>query len=300
MKKKLFLFIFLILSIFNITSVNASTKTFERTNEDLRVPDYINVTEDNKSNILLTPSVDAKEKVYDFADLFDDNQEKELFKSINKYIEATNMDLAVVTISYNNKHNASVYSDDFYDYNDFGIGPNNSGLLFLIDMDTREIYFTTTGDAIAVYTDYRKNAILDKVFRYMSDERYYEGTNIFINAILSYSSIESSSDSNYTINNDGMLVKDNSFLIGVFIFALIGTIVIILIMAYLNKTVHKANSSRSYLNNSTMRVNKVRDLFVGSHVSKVSLPSDSSSGIGGSSTHSGSSGISHGGGGHKF
>ncbi len=299
MKKRLFLLLVIILSVFWIKDVNASTKTFERTNEDLRVPDYINVTEENKSNILLTPSVDAKEKVYDFADLFDDQEEKDLYDQINKFIKNTNMDLAVVTISYNNKHNAGVYSDDFYDYNDFGIGDDNSGLLFLIDMDTREIYFTTTGDAISVYTDYRKNAILDKVFRYMSDEDYFEGTRVFINAILSYSSIESSEDTNYTIDNDGMIVKDNSFIVGVFIFALIGTIVIILIMAYLNKTVHKANSSRSYLNNSTMRVNKVRDIFLGSHVSKVALPSDTGSG-GGSSTHSGSSGISHGGGGHKF
>jgi len=299
MKKRLFLLLVIILSVFWIKDVNASTKTFERTNEDLRVPDYINVTEENKSNILLTPSVDAKEKVYDFADLFDDQEEKDLYDQINKFIKNTNMDLAVVTISYNNKHNAGVYSDDFYDYNDFGIGDDNSGLLFLIDMDTREIYFTTTGDAISVYTDYRKNAILDKVFRYMSDEDYFEGTRVFINAILSYSSIESSEDTNYTIDNDGMIVKDNSFIVGVFIFALIGTIVIILIMAYLNKTVHKANSSRSYLNNSTMRVNKVRDIFLGSHVSKVALPSDTGSG-GGSSTHSGSSGISHGGGLHIF
>ena len=136
MKKRLFLLLVIILSVFWIKDVNASTKTFERTNEDLRVPDYINVTEENKSNILLTPSVDAKEKVYDFADLFDDQEEKDLYDQINKFIKNTNMDLAVVTISYNNKHNAGVYSDDFYDYNDFGIGDDNSGLLFLIDMDT--------------------------------------------------------------------------------------------------------------------------------------------------------------------
>ena len=101
MKKRLFLLLVIILSVFWIKDVNASTKTFERTNEDLRVPDYINVTEENKSNILLTPSVDAKEKVYDFADLFDDQEEKDLYDQINKFIKNTNMDLAVVTISYN-------------------------------------------------------------------------------------------------------------------------------------------------------------------------------------------------------
>jgi len=302
MRKRYNLILFVICLFSFIFNVNASTMTYNRENIDnYGVNKKWKITEKNKQNILRTPLVDAREKIYDFSNILSDEDEKLIYNKIVAFTKKTGMDVVILTnsIPYTEDKVNEDYASDFYDYNDFGIGDDNSGLLFLIDMDTREIYFTTTGDAISVYTDYRKNAILDKVFRYMSDEDYFEGTRVFINAILSYSSIESSEDTNYTIDNDGMIVKDNSFIVGVFIFALIGTIVIILIMAYLNKTVHKANSSRSYLNNSTMRVNKVRDIFLGSHVSKVALPSDTGSG-GGSSTHSGSSGISHGGGGHKF
>ena len=43
----------------------------------------------------------------------------------------------------------------FMIYNEFGIGSRHSGVLFLVDMKTRTIYMTTTGDAMDMYSDYR-------------------------------------------------------------------------------------------------------------------------------------------------
>lgn len=296
MIRKIILFLIITLSFIN---VNASTNTFERTQDNLLVPDYINVTDSNRSNILLTPAVDSKEKIYDFADLFTDSEEERLFDKVTQYIEASNLDMAIVTVSYNNKHSSQRYSDDFYDYNTFGIGSEHSGLLFLIDMDTREIYITTTGQAIRVYTDNRYNNILDNVFSFMSDARYYDGTERFINLALSYSKLDPSNDKGYTINENGNIVKDYSGIIIAFIVAIVIDIIALLIMISMNKMVHKACSSREYLRKDTKRLNKVNEVFLGSHVSKVRIDTDSGS-SGGSSMHSGSSGISHGGGGHRF
>ena len=53
---------------------------------------------------ITTPDKDAEyEKVYDFADLFTDKEEQELYSQITKYISSYKMDLAVVTINENNK-----------------------------------------------------------------------------------------------------------------------------------------------------------------------------------------------------
>ena len=71
----------------------------------------------------------------------------------------------------------------------------------------------------------------------------------------------------------------------------------------MNTLVFKANSSKAYLKKETMKVKKISEIFLGSHVSKIRIDNDSSSGghsSGGSSVHSGSSGVSHGGGGHRF
>ena len=54
----------------------ASTNTYPRTEDDLRINSWITVTEENKDNILNTPSVNEEEKIYDFADLYTDEEEK--------------------------------------------------------------------------------------------------------------------------------------------------------------------------------------------------------------------------------
>lgn len=304
MKKLYFLILLVIINLFNI-NVWASTKVFERTEENLLVPDYIEVTEANKSNIMMTPAVDAKEKVYDFADLFNNTQESELFDKLTNFRKQTNLDIVIVTIDYNNKHNSAKYSDDFYDYNEFGIGDDRSDLLFLIDMDIRNIYVTTTGKAINIYTDQRINNILDNVFSYFGNQEYYVGTNKFVDLALNYAKINVDDDSKYVINSDSELVKDRSGLVNVFFVSVIITIIAIVIMANLNNNVAKANSSKSFLNKDTLVVKKINEVFLGSTVSKVRIDNGSSSSGHrssgrSSSTHRSSSGRSHGGGGRRF
>ncbi len=299
MKKKLWMFLLLIglVCSFNVRDVYASTNTFERTNENLLVQDYISVNDSNINDILNTPAVDASEKIYDFADLFSDSEESKLYDKVLNYIRESKLDMAIVTINENNKMDSTAYADDFYDYNDFGYENSNSGLLFLIDMDNREIYITTTGDGIDKYPDSVINSILDYVYTFMSNEKYYEGCSSFLSLASSYASLDSSQYSSYTINSNGQLVKNYRPLAIVLIFAIVGDAIIIFIMVRMNKMVFKAASSRQYLNNKTKSAKVIKETFLGSHVSKVKIESDSSSGGG---IHTSGGGVSHGGGGHKF
>lgn len=275
--------------------VFASVNTFTRTENNLLVKDSINVTEYNKDIILATPAIDTKEKVYDFADLFTDSEEEKLYEDITEYINSYNMDLAVVTINDNNKLNAQEYAQDFYDYNDF----RTDGILFLIDMDTREIYMTTTGSAIDMYNDYRIDQILDSVYYYVSSGNYYDTASSFIDEVSYYASVGLPSDGDYSY--DSKVVFADIFL-KCFLIALIVTIVIMIILVMKNRMVKKATSSREYLVKETMQINHVSETFLGAFVSKVrrSHDSGSSGGGGGSSISSGSSGVSHGGGGRSF
>lgn len=275
--------------------VFASVNTFTRTEDNLLVKDSINVTEYNKDIILATPAIDTKEKVYDFADLFTDSEEEKLYEDITEYINSYNMDLAVVTINDNNKLNAQEYAQDFYDYNDF----RTDGILFLIDMDTREIYMTTTGSAIDMYNDYRIDQILDSVYYYVSSGNYYDTASSFIDEVSYYASVGLPSDGDYSY--DSKVVFADIFL-KCFLIALIVTIVIMIILVMKNRMVKKATSSREYLVKETMKINHVSETFLGAFVSKVrrSHDSGSSGGGGGSSISSGSSGVSHGGGGRSF
>lgn len=305
MKKKLLLIFIIFISLLCI-NVNASTNTYDRTEENLLVPDYVEVTERNKSNILLTPAVNAEEKIYDFADIYSSSDEDYLYTQVSNFIKETNLDLAIVTISYNNKHNTAMYADDFYDYNSFGLDENRSGLLLLVDMDSRRLYLSTTGDAINIYTDDRVNNIMSNIFTYFSNKDYYTATEIFINYAKSYTEVSSGEDSHYVFSEDGKITKSRKGILVAGIFAIIITVISILVMASKNRLAKVASSSIGFLRKDTLNVKVVADNFLGSSVTKTRIDNDSSSGGhhhgsgGGSSTHIGSSGISHGGGGHRF
>lgn len=295
MRKYFKILVILLVCYFGFSyNVFASTNTFERSEDNLLVPEYVEVTENNKSIILKTPAVDASEKIYDFADLYSDQEESKLYYEVNEFISQYDMDLVVVTIDSNDKATPAAYSDDFYDYNEFGIGSGRDGLLFLIDMDNREIYMSTCGKAIAVYNDYRINTALDAVYTYMSSKDYYSGTSSFISLISNYAS--SGVSNNYEYEE----VDEAIPWFTIFIISSIVTVIGMIILVRMNKMVRKAVSSKEYLVKDTMKILHVSERYLGSSVTKVRIQHDSSSSGGGSSTHISSSGSSHGGGGHKF
>lgn len=285
-------------------SAEASVNTYTRTDFDYLVPDYINVTDSNRDNVLSTPAVDATEKIYDYADLFTDEEEKKIYRQAIKFIKKAELDLAIVTVSDYDKTNCDgdctrTYADDFYDYNEFGIGSRQSGVLFLVDMKNRTIYMTTTGDAMDMYSDYRVEKIMDAIYQEFTNQNYYYGITKFMTILENYDTIglANSKDSHYVISADGSVIRDIPwlFLIGG---PLLITGIVMAVMISKNKLVRVATSSREYLDKKTLQTNIVKDQFVHTHTSKT--PIYHSSGSSGGGGHSGSSGVSHGGGGHRF
>ncbi len=293
MKKRLIILLLVCtMTLCGIENVNASTNTRQRSESNYLISDNITVTDENKENILNTPSVIAEEKVYDFADLFTDEEEQQLYQKITDYINKYNMDLAVVTINTNNKKSPREYADDFYDYNDFGINNTKDGILFLIDMDNRQIYMSTTGYAIKMYNDNRIDSSLDKVYQYMSDNNYYQGVASYIDVISEYAESGLPSDEDNQMTTGEMLLYSSGI-------SLIITFIIMYVLINKNKLARKATTAKQYLDKNDMIINNMGDMLIHTHTDRTKIEHDSSSG-GGSSTHTGSSGQSHGGGGHSF
>ena len=289
MKKKLLLLLILLFPI----SVFASTNTVPRTNDDLRIDSWITVTNENRNNILNTPSVDETEKIYDFADLYTDEEEKDLYNKIQSFIDNRRLDLVIVTIKENPKSNAEVYADDFYDYNHFGLNDTRDGLLFLVDMDTRDLHITGTGVGEDKYPDSKIDDILDETFQDFSDEKYYEGTKNVIKTIDSYYNIEYNESGRYEPKTY------SDYLLYIVIGSVVITIIVMIILVGKNRMVNKATSSRQYLDESTKQVKLTKNTLVGTHISKTKIEHDSGGSSGGGG-HISSSGSSHSGGSHHF
>lgn len=289
-------FLLLVLSFMCIDTF-ASTRVNIRTEQNYLVPDDVIITESNKWNIMNTPAIDASEKVYDFGNLLTDKEEEKLYREIKNVIDSSSLDFAIVTISENVKKSARDYAHDFYDYNMF----NKDGLLFLIDMDTREIYMSTKGSAVSLFPDSRMAPILENVYGKVASKNYYSACSTFVTSIGQFIGIgEADINEDIVVNDDGTVSK-NLHLLEIFIFSLIGTGIIIFIMISMNKMVNVATSSREFLNKETMKIENVSETFLGSHVSKTPRSTSSSGGSrGGTSISRGSSGHNHGGMGRKF
>ena len=85
------------------------------------------------------PSVFAAgdQRVYDQAGLFTQAEVQELEESVAEHRKSTQMDIVIVTTDDAQGKTSQAYADDFYDYNGFGEGSDNTGILLLIDMDNR-------------------------------------------------------------------------------------------------------------------------------------------------------------------
>jgi uncharacterized protein len=242
------------------------------------------------------PMVDISLKVYDYANLFTESEEKKLYEEINSFIQQNNMDMAVVTISDNPYYYARDYADDFYDYNEFGKNEKNDGVLFLIDMDTREMWISTTGAAINRLNDREIDRILDECYNQITNKKYFNCASEFIE----YTGIYIKSSGSQMVFAPRF--KKTQVYAGVGGGVLVG-IIYLLIGRSKHKLIQRQNQAHNYENKLKLTTNS--DILVHHRVHRIYSPitESSSSSIGsggGSSIHIGSSGISHGGGGRHF
>lgn len=256
----------------------------------------------------------AEQRLFDDAALFLAGQAANLEKRIADAKNETGLDIAIVTTRETNGKTSEEYADDFYD--DAGLGSDSkySGLLFLIDMDNREIYISTSGVAIDLLTDARIDAILDEAYVHMPVGDYYLAATAFLKETVYYIK-QGMEEGQYRYDVEtGRIIRPTSyyvmkFVAGLFIGAVIGGIVCLII-----KAKYKVKFSKNqyvYKKNGSIRLTREDDVFINQTVIHRRIPeqtsssgssrsSGGSSSSGRSSVHHSSSGRTHGGGGRKF
>ena len=100
------------------------------------------------------PADRQKPLLVDDADLLNDSQEAALLSLLEAKSDAVKADIAVVTVYGTDGQDLETYAYDYYDYNGYGQGEDNDGVLLMIDMEAREYWITTTGYCIEAITDY--------------------------------------------------------------------------------------------------------------------------------------------------
>lgn len=125
-------------------------------------------------------------RVFDMAGLFSDEEEQKIQAEIENCQKQWNLDVVVVTAEDAEGKNSTAYADDFYDTGEFGQGSGKDGILFLIDMDNRELTFSTCGKAIRIFTDVRIENMLDGVYEGASKGDYMSCADSFLSNVERY------------------------------------------------------------------------------------------------------------------
>jgi len=115
------------------------------------------------SSVKAQRTFDTTIKIYDYAQVLNEKEERDLKNSVDKYIEKYNIDMVLVTVKHYNQNTLEEYMELFYNKNNFGIGDNKDGIMFTIDLKNNNIAIKTFGITNDLYSQSELNKILNKV-----------------------------------------------------------------------------------------------------------------------------------------
>ncbi len=229
-------------------------------------------------SVILSLSVSADTKyprLVDGADLLTGTEEGELLKRLDEISEERNIDIAVVTADSYDGRGLEVFARDFYESAGYGRGEDYSGVMLFVSMNPRRYHILTAGDCIEMFGESDFDSLEDAFAEELSAGDY-------LDAFLGFAS-----EAEYIIKYDGRLTP-----IWIFISLIVGALIAafaIWKMMSKHKGVRSQRAAESYMLKNTFRLDRARDVFLFSTVSRVRKPESSSSGGGGGRSSSGRS-----------
>ena len=138
-------------------------------------------TEAASEPVSVIPEERQLELLVDNAELLTPDEWEALNNKLADISNAHQVEVAVVTVNSLDGKGVKEYADDFYDYNGYGYGENDDGILLLLAMDTREWAIATYGSAIRTFTVYRQSCIMNDagVLEDFGKSNYDDGFNTF-------------------------------------------------------------------------------------------------------------------------
>jgi uncharacterized protein len=244
----------------------------------------------------------AGERVYDHAGLFSEAEKAEIEQQAEQLSKEFAIDIVIVTIQNNDGKTSKQYAEDFYVQNGRGYDGTSDGILYLLNMQDREIYIYTRDKAFDYIPDYQVEEILDEVYPYLGQGNYRESVNVFLTEVedrMMQEGPAQGGETSYTDYPDADTSTGSSLAKELLIYFLISIAVgglSIGIMAMYNRGRSTVNEG-TYLENGSFTVTRSLDQHYDTRVTQTKIQTNSG---GGSSFGGGGSGGRSGGGGRSF
>ena len=250
-------------------------------------------TEWNADELFAAIKQYAGSPVVDMAGILTLSEQQEIAARFTEFSESLKTDASVVLVPDTGDLTAEAYADDFFDYGGYGYGEDRDGILLLIvtgygDGSGREAHISTSGKrTINTVTDSRIDDLLDALIDGgAADGNYAAGINAYIDEL--HTIIQSPEQAAAAKLKSSILFALGT---GVFVF-------LISFLVLLKR--YKIAGAKPYYNRAKqtqVHFASTDDPLISTNTISTVRPKNKSSG---SSTHTSSSGRSHGGGGRSF
>lgn len=235
--------------------------------------------------ITVLPLAAAAESLPDLVDIpsvLSADEYQELAKRLDGFKTTYGVDVACIISDEILTENAQTEADDLYDYYEYGVGDNRDGILYFICDSTNEYAFSTCGRGIEIFNDDGLEYIDKEILPYLKKGDYYSAVSVYADKCEELIKMAA--------NGEPYKKKIN------ILYVIAGIILIPLAaaFAFMTRKLSKMNTAvmqpgaAQYMKPGSMNMNFSRDIFLYSTVSKREKPKESS-------THTSSSGRTHGG-----
>lgn len=212
--------------------------------------------------------------VVDNGELLLPDEEKSLLSRLENLSNKLKCEIAVITVKSLEGKNAQKYADDFYDYNGYGYGENDDGIILLISVSARKWAISTHGLAHKKLSVSDLDEIEDELVPLLNEGRYYD-------AFISFAD-----NCYYYISPQWKTILLVSLVIG-----LILGFVVVSVMKGSLQSVRAKYQAMDYVKKDSLLITNSQDIFLYRTISRRARPKNNSSG----GSHRSSSGRSHGG-----
>ena len=241
--------------------------------------------------------VDEYYRINDLADLLTDSEEAALLEKLDEVSQRQKMDVTIATVDdLDGYATAAEYADVVYEYCKYGYGTERDGLLLLISMADRDWAISTCGYGITAFTDAGIEYIMEEIKPDLSHGNYAAAFDTYINLCDEFIT----QAKNGSPFDKGNLPRKPLSMIWIPISIVIGVVLALIFVGSMKgklKTVRTQTAANSYLKKDSLVITDSSDLFLYHTVTRSKKENSNDSG---SSTHTSSSGTTHGGSSGKF
>ena len=224
--------------------------------------------------------------VIDEAGYLDSSELADITARLDAIRAKYNFDVAIVIEEHMNYSNEEVAADDIFDYNGYGLGNGKDGILLYLSKSPRKYHITTHGYGITAFTDRGLEHLRDEILPYLQDDDYYSAFVKYAQTSEELLEMAHNGQPYNKKSGSGGLIAWAIGIIAPFIIAGTATSV----RGKRMNTARYQDYANDYMKQGSMNLDVSRDIFVYSTVTRTKRVKQNSS-----STHTSSSGQSHGG-----